>query len=98
MTSAELRGAHAHRRCSQFLMAVKGSIHVIADDGARREAFVLDRPNLGLLLPPMVWGVQHRYSPDAVLLVLASDPYDAADYIRDHAQFVAEVRAAGAAA
>ena len=51
--SAELRGAHAHRRCSQFLMAVKGSIHVIADDGARREAFVLDRPNLGLLLPPM---------------------------------------------
>jgi len=46
----------------------------------------------------MVWGVQHRYSPDAVLLVLASDPYDAADYIRDHAQFVAEVRAAGAAA
>lgn len=96
--SAELRGAHAHRRCSQFLMAVKGSIHVIADDGARREAFVLDRPNLGLLLPPMVWGIQHRYSPDAVLLVLASDPYDAADYIRDHAQFVAEVRAAGAAA
>ena len=92
--SAELRGEHAHRHCHQFLMAVKGSIHVMADDGARREEFVLDRPNLGLHLPPMVWGVQHRYSPDAVLLVLASDAYDSADYIRDYDAFVALARAA----
>ena len=93
--SAELRGAHAHHRCHQFLMAVKGSIHVTADDGARREEFVLDRPNLGLHLPPMVWGVQHRYSADAVLLVLASDRYDAADYIRDYAEFTLLAHAAG---
>ncbi len=93
--SAELRGEHAHHRCHQFLMAVKGSIHVIADDGARREEFVLDRPNLGLHLPPMVWGVQHRYSADAVLLVLASDRYDAADYIRDYAEFTLLAHAAG---
>ena len=92
--SAELRGEHAHRHCHQFLMAVKGSIPVMADDGARREEFVLDRPNLGLHLPPMVWGVQHRYSPDAVLLVLASDAYDSADYIRDYDAFVALARAA----
>ena len=95
--SAELRGAHAHRRCAQFLMAVKGSLRVLADDGVRRAEFNLDRPNLGLLLPPMVWGVQYRYSPDAVLLVLASDPYDPADYIRDYDEFVTLAATGGSA-
>jgi len=96
--SAELRGEHAHHRCHQFLMAVKGSVRVTVDDGTRREEFVLDRPNLGLHLPPMTWGIQDRYSEGAVLLVLASDTYDAADYIRDYAQFVRLARASGGAA
>ena len=96
--SAELRGAHAHHRCHQFLVAVKGSVRVTADDGAQREEFLLDRPNLGLHLPPMTWGIQDRYSEGAVLLVLASDVYDAADYIRDHDDFVRLARAAGGAA
>lgn len=91
--SAELRGEHAHRRCHQFLMAVHGSVHVIADDGAQRQEFCLDRPNFGLHLPPMTWGIQHRYTPSATLLVLASDLYDPADYIRDHDEFLALVRA-----
>lgn len=95
--SAELRGAHAHHRCEQFLIAVKGSLQVTADDGAGRAEFTLDRPSLGLYLPPMVWGVQHRYSRDAVLLVLASDVYDSADYIRDYAEFTALVQARGPA-
>lgn len=90
--SAELRGEHAHRQCAQFLIAVTGSIHVVADDGTRREEFCLDRPNLGLYLPPMVWGIQHRYTPSAVLLVQASDPYDPDDYIRDYDEFLALVR------
>jgi hypothetical protein len=85
----EQRGEHAHRHCHQFLVAVAGSLHVIADDGANQQEFVLDRPSLGLYLPPMVWGVQHRHSADGVLLVLASQPYDAADYIRDYREFVA---------
>jgi UDP-2-acetamido-3-amino-2,3-dideoxy-glucuronate N-acetyltransferase len=89
--SAQNRGEHAHRLCHQFLVAVTGSLHVIADDGVQREEFVLDRPDRGLYLPPMVWGVQHRYSADGVLLVLASDPYDPADYIRDHREFLALV-------
>ena len=96
--SAELRGAHAHRRCHQFLMAVTGSVRVTADDGTRRETFLLDRPNLGLHLPPMTWGIQDRYSDGAVLLVLASDPYDPADYIRDHADFTRLARAGGGTA
>ena len=86
--SEEVRGEHAHRRCEQFLVAVKGSLHVVVDDGARREEFRLDRPNLGLYLPPMVWGTQYRYSDDAVLLVLASDPYDPGDYLRDYSEFL----------
>ncbi len=96
--NAELRGEHAHRRCAQFLMAVKGSLRVTADDGVRREMFQLDRPNLALYLPPMVWGIQDRYSADAVLMVLASDLYDPTDYIRDYPQFLAQVQSAGGAA
>jgi UDP-2-acetamido-3-amino-2,3-dideoxy-glucuronate N-acetyltransferase len=93
----EVRGEHAHLECHQFLIAVKGSLHVVADDGRQREEFVLDRPSLGLHLPPMTWGTQHRYSADAVLLVLASHHYDAADYVRDHDRFLALVAAGQAA-
>jgi UDP-2-acetamido-3-amino-2,3-dideoxy-glucuronate N-acetyltransferase len=85
--SVEIRGEHAHRSCQQFLVAVKGSVHVVADDGVNREQFMLDKPGVGLYLPPMTWGIQYRYSADAVLLVLASEHYDGADYVRDYEQF-----------
>jgi UDP-2-acetamido-3-amino-2,3-dideoxy-glucuronate N-acetyltransferase len=81
--TAETRGEHAHRRCHQFLIAVQGSVHVVADD----------RPNLGVYLPPMTWGIQYKYSEDAVLLVFASDFYDSSDYIREYGAFVEQVRA-----
>jgi acetyltransferase-like isoleucine patch superfamily enzyme/dTDP-4-dehydrorhamnose 3,5-epimerase-like enzyme len=84
----EIRGEHAHHRCQQFLIAVKGSVHVVADDGVRREQFLLNSPAQGLLLPPMTWGIQYRYTADAVLLVLASEHYDGADYIRDYDEFL----------
>ena len=84
--SQETRGEHAHRRCHQFLVCVHGAVRVLADDGAYRQAFRLDAPTLGLHLPPMVWGTQYDYTHDAVLLVFASDPYDADDYVRDYAQ------------
>ncbi|KRB26992.1 MULTISPECIES: WxcM-like domain-containing protein [unclassified Acidovorax] len=89
--SIEIRGEHAHLQCAQFLVAVKGSVHVVADDGRCREEFVLSHPSQGLLLPPMTWGIQYRYSSDAVLLVLASERYDAADYVRDYDAFLALV-------
>src|SRR5690606_10381254 len=94
--TAETRGAHAHHSCHQFLIAVKGSVRVVADDGRRRQEFLLDRSNRGLYLRPMVWGIQYHYSPDAVLLVFASDYYDADDYIRDYAEFQRLVLRAGA--
>lgn len=95
--SLEIRGEHAHHHCKQFLIAVKGSVHVVADDGHNREEFVLDRPNLGLYLPPMTWGIQYRYSPDAVLMVLASEHYEGADYVRDYDKFLELTRNAKAA-
>jgi hypothetical protein len=90
--SRETRGEHAHRACHQFLLCAKGSCAVVADDGVRRQEFLLDRPDLGLHLPPMIWGIQYKYTPDAVLLVFASELYDAADYIRDYDQFLGEVK------
>jgi len=86
--TAETRGEHAHRQCKQFLICVKGSCSVVADNGHIREEFVLDAPYKGLYLPPMVWGIQYKYSPDAVLLVFTSHYYDAADYIRDYNEFL----------
>ena len=85
--SVETRGEHAHRQCHQFLICVRGSCAVVADDGANRQEFLLDRQDLGIHLPPMVWGIQYKYSADAVLLVFASHYYDSADYIRDYSQF-----------
>lgn len=90
--SRETRGEHAHRRCHQFLVCLRGSCAVVADDGRVRREFSLAEPSLGLHLPPLVWGIQYKYSPDALLAVFASDPYDPADYIRDYDEFLRVVR------
>jgi UDP-2-acetamido-3-amino-2,3-dideoxy-glucuronate N-acetyltransferase len=87
--SREVRGEHAHKACHQFLVCVKGSLSVVLDDGEHRDEVLLDSPLRGLHIPPMVWGIQYRFSADAVLLVLASDPYDAQDYIRSHDDYLA---------
>ena len=87
--TAETRGEHAHHECHQFLLAIKGSVHVVAFDGSKREDFVLDSATTGLYLPPMTWGIQYKYSSDAVLLVFASHHYDNADYIRSYDEYVA---------
>ena len=86
--SAETRGEHAHYQCHQFLICVSGKVAVVADDGKSRQEFLLDRPNFGIHLPPMTWGVQYKYSADAVLLVLASRHYSSDDYIRDYDNFL----------
>lgn len=89
--SREVRGEHAHRTCHQFLVCVKGSCSVMVDDGQHRAEVLLDRPNLGVHVPPMVWATEYKYSADAVLLVLASDVYKAEDYIRDYDLFLKEL-------
>ena len=91
--SREIRGEHAHHTCHQFLICVRGSCAVMADDGVNKIEVPLDGPDHGLYLPPLTWGVQYKYSPDAMLMVFASDYYDAADYIRDYADFTEIVKA-----
>lgn len=86
--SKEVRGAHAHRQCEQFLVALHGSVSCIVDDGASRAEYLLDDPSIGLHMPAMTWGTQYKYSADAVLAVFASRPYEDADYIRDYEEFV----------
>jgi carbonic anhydrase/acetyltransferase-like protein (isoleucine patch superfamily)/dTDP-4-dehydrorhamnose 3,5-epimerase-like enzyme len=87
--SEHVRGEHAHRTLHQFLVCVHGRCSVVADDGRHRQEFVLDSPYIGLYIPPMTWAVQYKYSADGVLLALASDAYNPADYIRDYAEFLA---------
>ncbi len=84
----EVRGIHAHRVCEQFLICMAGSVTAVVDDGLNRAEVVLDRPSLGLYMPALTWGTQYRYSPDAMLLVLASHPYDGDDYIHEYEEFV----------
>lgn len=86
--SREVRGEHAHRDCHQFLVCVHGRVNVAVDDGERRGEVVLDDPTVGIYVPPGIWGSQFRYETDAVLLVLASHPYDPDDYIRDYDTFL----------
>lgn len=89
--SIETRGEHAHRTCHQFMICVRGSCAVVADDGVHRQEFLLERPDIGVHLPPMVWGIQYKYSADAVLLVFASHYYDNLDYIRNYSEFLMQV-------
>lgn len=88
----EVRGEHAHRVCEQFIICTSGSCSILIDDGKQRSEILLSSPNEGIYIPPMVWGVQYKYSADAVLLVFASHFYDNDDYIRDYNQFLDEVR------
>lgn len=89
--SEEVRGEHAHKNLHQFLVCVRGSVSVALDDGTSRDEVTLDGPDLGLHIPPMIWGIQYRYSSDAVLLVFASDIYRADDYIRDYDEFLKQL-------
>lgn len=85
--STEVRGEHAHKNCHQFLVCVKGSVTVVTDNGIDRSEIILDKPTIGLHIPPMIWASQYQYSEDAVLVVFASDEYDADDYIRSYLEF-----------
>jgi UDP-2-acetamido-3-amino-2,3-dideoxy-glucuronate N-acetyltransferase len=86
--SNRVRGEHAHKVCHQFLLCVHGSVSVIVDDGKKREEYVLDEPHIGIHIPPKVWGIQYKYSDNAVLFVLASHEYDADDYLRDYDEYL----------
>jgi UDP-2-acetamido-3-amino-2,3-dideoxy-glucuronate N-acetyltransferase len=84
----KIRGEHAHKALHQFLVCVSGNCAVRMFDGHKSDEVRLDRPELGLHIPPMVWTTQYKFSSDAVLLVLASDIYRDTDYIRDPDEYL----------
>ena len=89
--AGEMRAAHALKTCQQFIVAFSGEFEVRVDDGQAKNHFHLDRPDCGLYVPPLVWRELAGFSSRAVCLVLASEFYDEADYLDDHAAFMAAV-------
>ena len=84
----DVRGEHAHKELHQFLICVRGQCSVVLDDGSARHEVRLDRPTLGLHIPPRIWATEYKFTEDAALLVLASDVYEADDYIRDYNEYL----------
>ena len=87
--TGESRGAHAHREQYQFWVCLSGSFDVELDDGATRRVVHLNRPWKGLHIPPSIWAAEVNFDPNTACLVLASDLYREADYIRDYSDFLA---------
>lgn len=85
------RGFHAHRNLRQVAVCVTGSCRMELDNGMERRSIWLDSPTRGVLIEEMVWREMYDFSPDCVVLVLASEHYDETDYIRDYAEFIAMV-------
>lgn len=87
------RGFHAHMALKQLAVCVAGKCRMTLDDGQVREDILLDSPEKGLLIEGLIWREMHDFSPDCVLLVLASEHYDEADYVRNYAEFKAKANA-----
>jgi hypothetical protein len=84
----ESRGAHAHKQLHQLIVAASGSFTVTLDDGKAKKVFALNRSYYGLLVVPGIWRDLNDFSSGAVLLCLASEHYQADDYIRDYEEFL----------
>ena len=88
-----IRGQHANRRTEFVLINVAGTSKIKVKDGKGNEViFSLDKPHVGIYLPNMVWKDMYDFSKDSVLLVLASEHYDAEEYIRDYDNFMREIK------
>ncbi|WP_227243193.1 sugar 3,4-ketoisomerase [Paraburkholderia caribensis] len=83
------RGAHAHKNLHQFVVAMSGSFDIVLDDGDRQRRFHLNRSYYGLYICPMMWRTLDNFSSGGVCMVLASEPYNPSDYIRNHDEFLA---------
>lgn len=84
----ESRGAHAHKECHQFLVSAAGAFEVLLDDGMNKRTVLLNRPYMGLHIPPGVWASEQGFSSSSICLVLASHTYDEADYIRNYNDYL----------
>ena len=91
--AAAVRGGHAHKDLKQLIIALSGSFDVRLDTGRFRRVVQLNRPNIGLLISSMVWREIDNFSSGGICLVLASMPYDEADYFRDYETFLKSCQA-----
>ncbi len=85
------RGFHAHKTLKQVAICLSGSCRFVMDDGNERVEVLLDNPAQGLLIESFMWREMYDFSDDCVLMVLADQPYDESDYIRDYTQFIEAV-------
>ena len=86
------RGAHAHKTLHQAMVCLAGAFDVLLDDGRRQRTVHLDQPSELLYVPPMIWDAELNFAADSICLVMASDLYDEADYIREYVAFLATAR------
>jgi hypothetical protein len=86
------RGAHAHKKLKQLIVALAGSFDITLDDGLQKKTFRLNRPFSGLLVCPMMWRTLDNFSSGAVCMVLASECYSQGDYYREYESFIEAVR------
>jgi dTDP-4-dehydrorhamnose 3,5-epimerase-like enzyme len=86
--SSSFRGGHSHINQQEVLIALSGSFEVVLNDGHQKKAFVLNKPNIGLHIKTGIWRELQNFSSGAVCLVLASDVFDEADYIRNFDEFL----------
>jgi dTDP-4-dehydrorhamnose 3,5-epimerase-like enzyme len=92
-TSAHaVRGRHSHRQLEQIIFCPMGSCDFILDDSAKKEVITMNEPNKALYIKGNVWREFTNFSPDCVVMVLASMYYDEGDYIRDYNAFLDEVK------
>jgi uncharacterized RmlC-like cupin family protein len=84
----ESRGAHAHKECHQLLFAVSGSFDVVVQDGLNQRRITLNRPNIGLYIPPKIWAAETNFSSGAICLVITSHDYNENDYIRNYEEYL----------
>ena len=82
------RGFHAHKKLEQILICIHGTCDVLLDNGKQKKIVSLEKPYEGLYVPNNMWREMYNFSKDAVLMVLASEPYIEEDYIRDYDEFL----------
>jgi hypothetical protein len=88
----ESRGAHAHKECHQFLVAASGSFEVLLDDGRTKRQVMLNRPDLGLQIPPGIWASEINFSSGSICLVLGSHAYNEDDYLRSYTDYLEYIK------
>jgi hypothetical protein len=86
-----VRGKHAHKALQQAIFCIKGSFKLDLDDGTTQVSVLMDRPDRGVYLGPLLWHTMHSFTPDCVILVLASEIYDESDYLRKYDDFLAYI-------